>query len=99
MNFVDTNFSQQTNLDKDCAEYLTNGIWKIGLIKDNPGIDNPTNDQFYTTEKGIDEQEYRCFQNKVNVELYDNSKVYAHIIHWVKSEGWFCVSFHEFWNK
>ena len=84
MNFVDGTFSQQTNLAEACAEYLTSGIWKIGLIKDNPGIKNPTNDQFYTTEKGMDDQEHRCFQNKVNVELYDKSKVYAHIIHWVE---------------
>ena len=97
MEFVDGSFRLQTNLDKDNFNKLQTGVWKIGLIADNPGIVEKPNDTFYETVK-CDNKEYRCFKNKVPVVLYDKSAVTAHLIHSHPSEGWFCVTFDPFWD-
>jgi hypothetical protein len=92
MEFVDDSFRLQTNLDEDNFDKLQNGVWKIGLIADNPGIAEESNDTFYETVER-DNEKIRCFKNKVPVVLYDKSAVTAHLIHWHKPGGWFCVSF------
>jgi len=89
-------------LAEESFENLINRIWKIGLIKDNPAITNVDNDTYYKSETikmGETDKNIRCFKNKVNVKLYDGSETHAHIIHWVKSQGWFCVTYSEFWDQ
>lgn len=100
MEFVDDSFRLQTNLDQGSFDKLQNGVWKIGLIADNPGITEETNDIFYETVEH-NSKEVRCFKKKVPVVLYDESTVTAHIIHWYENgedEGWFCVTFDPFWE-
>ena len=98
MEFVDNSFRLKTNLDKASFDKLQTGQWKIGLITDNPGIAEESNDTFYETVER-DNEKLRCFKNKVSVVLYDQSTVTAHIIHWHSSEGWFCVTFDTFWDQ
>tara|TARA_B100001559_G_scaffold244100_1_gene207139 strand:- start:362 stop:655 length:294 start_codon:yes stop_codon:yes gene_type:complete len=95
MEFVDDSFRLQTNLDEDNFDKLQNGVWKIGLIADNPGIDDESNNTFYETVQDdvVSKEDKRCFKNIIPVVLYDNSTVTAHLIHWHKPGGWFCVSF------
>ena len=81
-----------TNLAGDLFQKLNNGDWKLGLIKDNDGIDDNTDSSFYTSNGNYG----RHFKNKVYVVLSDHSQVYAHIIHWDKPGGYFCVEFCEF---
>ena len=102
MFFSDKNFKIETNLADSSFENLANGTWKICLIKDNPGIIDEENDKYYKLETikiGETDENIRCFKNKVNVKLYDNSETYAHIIHWVESKGWFCVTYSKFWDQ
>lgn len=100
MEFVDNAFRLQTNLAESTFASLQNGLWKIGRIEDNPGIEDESNDTFYETVKHpLDDTEYRCFKKKVPVVLYDNTNYMTHIIHWHKSGGWFCVSFSTFWDQ
>ena len=102
MIYKDENFKIQTNLVDSSFENLTNGTWKIGLIKDNPGITNEENDRYYKSENikiGETDENIRCFKNKVNVKLYDGTETHAHIIHWVKSMGWFCITYSKFWDQ
>jgi hypothetical protein len=91
-----------TNLGGQSFDNLLNGNWKIGFFKDNSGIDKEDNTEYYeskTIKIGEEDQSHQCLKNKVNVTLYDNTTVHAHIIHWVKSEGWFCVTFDNFWDQ
>jgi len=74
-------------------------MWKIGLIADNPSMAVESNDTFYETVKGRNNEKCRCFKNKVPVVLYDKSAVTAHLIHWHRSEGWFCVTFDKLWDQ
>jgi len=100
MEFVDNSFRLQTNIAESSFAPLQNGLWKIGRIEDNPGIENESNDIFYKTVKHpTDDTEYRRFKNKVSVVMYDETTCEAHIIHWHKSGGWFCVSFDNFWDQ
>ena len=100
MEFVDNAFRLKTNLAESSFDSLQHGLWKIGRIEDNPGIEDESNDTFYKTVKHpIDDTECRCFKNKVSVVLYDDTTCEAHIIHWHKSEGWFCVTFSTFWDQ
>jgi hypothetical protein len=90
-----------TNLAGDSYQKLTNGIWKLGLINDNPGIDDKESSfyQDFNHNKGNEDVKGRCFKNKVNVVLADNSTITAHIIHWVKSDGYFCITIDNFWDQ
>jgi hypothetical protein len=99
MDFVDAPFRCQTNLAPSCFGHIQTGAWKIGLFADNPRIEDETSDTFYMDAKGLDDQKYRCFKNKVPVTLYDKSQVDAHVIHWHKSGRWFCVTFDTFWEQ
>ena len=89
----------QTNLAGKSYEKLMSGEWKLGFISDNQGLKNKENDQYYQTvqvkDSGQDEN-HRSFKNKVQVKLIDGSIVNQHIIHWVKSDGYFCVTTNSF---
>ena len=87
-----------TNLGYFDFERLSKGIWKLGLIKDNDGIITKSDDKFYEDYE-CDRKKYRKFKNKVNVKLIDGSIVNQHIIHWVESDGYFCVTFDSFWDQ
>lgn len=100
MEFVDKTFRLKTNLGASSFASLQKGIWKIGRIKDNPGIEDESNDTFYeTVKRPLDDTEHRCFKNKVSVVLYDDTTTTAHIIHWHRTGGWFCVTFNSFWDQ
>ena len=101
MRYSNNNFSINTNLADKCFENLLDKTWKIGMIDDNKDLLNENNDMFYktVTYPGFNDNQVRVFKNKVNVRLYDNTEVKAHIIHWVKSSGWFCVTFNSFWDQ
>lgn len=98
MEFTDNSFHLQTNLSKSCFDKLQSGVWKIGRIDDNPGIEEKSNETFYKT-KEVAGQSVRCFKHKVPVVLYDGSTVEAHIIHWHRLGRWFCVTFDRFWDN
>lgn len=99
MEFEDNSFQLPTNLSGECLEHVRSGTWKIGLVADNPDIENKSSDIFYMDAKDHAGQTYRKFRNKVPVTLYDNSQVEAHIIHWHETGKWFCVTFDSFWNQ
>ena len=102
MQFTNDLITFKTNLAEQCFNNLVTGVWKIGFFKDNSGIDEEKNTEYYETKTikiGEEEQSHQCLKNKVNVTLYDKTKVNAHIIHWVKPEGWFCVTFSNFWEQ
>ena len=40
-----------TNLAGDCYKCLEEGVWEIGLISDNPGLDNIQSDYYKTVER------------------------------------------------
>ena len=89
--------SIQINIGGYNYEDLLNGVWELGFINENPGLDNIENDTFYRTEK--DSNDVRCFKNKVTVKLCDGSVKTSHIIHWNKSNGYFCITHTEFWDS
>lgn len=89
-----------TNLRDHSYDLLNSGIWELGFINDNPGIIDSNNDNFYCNkEKKKENESYRSFKNKVSVLLCDGKKVNKHIIHWVESEGWFCITNEIFWDQ
>ena len=87
------------NLGGHSYNELNTGVWKLGFISDNPGLIDSTNDEFYITVKNNKEHTHRCFKNKVKITLSDGSVVEKHIIHWVESEGWFCITDDIFWDQ
>ena len=98
MEIVNNTFDFETNLDGSCLDKLKQGVWKLGIFSDNPGIEDETSDIFYkdvTTKDGTE----RSFKNKVRCTLYDKSIVEAHIIHLNAAKGWFCVTFDAFWDQ
>ena len=100
--YIDANNETKTieiNIGGNNYEDLLNGIWELGFIDENVGLDNKENDTFYKTEKGLNDEDNRCFKNKVTVKLCDGSIKTGHIIHWVKSENYFCITNSEFWYK
>ena len=38
-------------------------------------------------------------KNKVTVKLIDNTIVTKHIIHWVRSKDYFCITESNFWDR
>ena len=106
MQFKRGAFTLKTNLDNNYRSILDNDIWKIGTIKDNPGIDNENNEDYYITvqnkiTRGNNPVNHRVFKNKVTVKLYDGSVETGHIIHWVKhgSGGWFAITKDRWWDN
>jgi hypothetical protein len=94
--FNETNIN--TNLTGRSYQNLKNGIWKIGYISDNHGLENENDDKFYQTKK-FKNKDYRTFKNKVQVKLLDGTIVNKHIIHWVDSDNYFCVTNNNFWDQ
>ena len=93
-----------TNLAGNSYEQLMSGCWQIGYISDNLGLDDKNNNNFYKTETKNnkifnEDNEHRCFKNKVHVKLLDGSTVNKHIIHWVKSNNYFCITNDLFWDQ
>ena len=87
---------------------LVSGVWKLGWIADNVGLEDKTNDTFYETQEheGHDGKPttIRCFKNKVPLKTEDGTTCLAHIIHWVpggvgNTSGFFCVSVSTFWDQ
>jgi len=71
--YKDTNNETKTieiNIDGYNYENLLNSVWELGFINENPGLDNKENDTFYKTEKGPNDEDIRCFSNKVTVKLW-----------------------------
>jgi len=107
MQFIRGDFSIKTNLNENnYANILDNNIWKIGTISDNPGIDEETDDNYYTTVENKDVQDNasktrRAFKNKVSVKLYDGTEETGHLIHWVnnRSNGWFAITKEPWWDN
>ena len=108
MEIVNNTFYFETNLDGSCLDKLKQGVWKLDIFSDNPGIEDETSDIFYkdmTTEDGTERSfttedgTKRIFKNKVRCTLYDKSIVEAHIIHLNAAKGWFCVTFDTFWDR
>ena len=100
MKFEINNREIQTNLAGDSFQKLKDGIWEIGLISENVGLGDETNNNYYHSEK-IEggEGTGRCLNNKVNVVLLDGNNVNMHIIHWVPSDDYFCVTKSVFWDQ
>lgn len=93
--------SIETNLAGDCFYKLESGIWKLGLIEQNDGITDK-NSTFYKKESSDNSEkntEVTKFKNKVFVKLIDGERIYAHIIHWHPTDGYFCITTDEFWDQ
>lgn len=85
------------------------GIHKLGLISDNPGIDNCDNSDYYeevkkeykttNTSSSTNTTTRKQFKNKIRVKLIDNNYLTAHLIHWVPNDGYFFVTQDKFWDK
>ena len=102
MLFKQRGIELQTNLADKSYEKLISGEWKLGFISDNQGLNNKENDKYYQTVQVKDlgqDKNHRSFKNKVQVKLIDGSIVNQHIIHWVKSYGYFCVTTNSFWDQ
>ena len=88
------------NLGGDCFKKLLSGEWEIGFINRNPEIINKKNENYYHNETDkISNSIIRTFNNKVNVLLVNGQTVFAHIIHWNPTDGYFIVSFNKFWDR
>ena len=93
----------RTNICYPDFQKLETGVWEIGLISDNPGL-NDSNSDYYKTVKRekIGENQtsdHRCFKNKVLIKLLDGSQKNAHIIHWCCNGGYFCITNDVFWDN
>ena len=92
-----------TNIGYPDLKKLEEGIWEIGLISDNPGLNDSSSDYYKTVQKNVigDDQtsEHRCFKNKVLIKLLDGSEKNAHIIHWCRNGGYFCITNESFWDQ
>jgi hypothetical protein len=92
-----------TNLAGDCYKCLEEGVWEIGLISDNPGLNDSQSDYYKTVQRNIkvenQKSDHRCFKNKVLIKLLNGSKKTAHIIHWCVNDGYFCISNDSFWDQ
>lgn len=87
-----------TNLGGKDFENLKEGIWEIGLISDNPGLNDIKSD-FYKTNVLNNETEYRILKSKVLIQLIDGNKKNCHIIHWCPDDNYFCITNDIFWNQ
>ena len=90
----------QTNLNSKNYDDLKSGIWELGFISDNQLLRNKECDTYYQTEKDkITDEDVRCFKNKITVKLCDGSVKTGHMIHWVESKDYFCISHSKFWDQ
>ena len=93
----------ETNLRDHSYNELNTGVWELGFIRDNPGLSDTTNNSYYYDSKDDahkgDAKTHRSFKNKVKVQLSDGKTVEKHIIHWVKSKGYFCITNDKFWDQ
>ena len=90
-----------TNLAGDLYQKLLNGEWKLGLISDNYGLDDESSRYYKDCTKKIGSEEVKCkiFKNKVKLKLIDDTIVNKHIIHWVPSKNYFCITEDSFWDQ
>ena len=92
-----------TNIGYPDFKKLEEGIWEIGLISDNPGLNDSSSDYYKTVQKkvigDVETSEHRCFKNKVLIKLLDGSEKNAHIIHWCRNGGYFCITNESFWDQ
>lgn len=95
--------SINTNIGYPDFKKLEGGIWEIGLISDNPGLNDSSSDYYKTVQKKIigndQTSDHRCFKNKVLIKLLDGSEKNAHIIHWCRNGGYFCITNDSFWDQ
>lgn len=102
MIFKQRNKEVNTNLGGHSFENLLSGNWQIGFFSDNIGLKDKENDKYYKTvtiKDNSQNKKHRCLKNKVPVKLLDGSTVKKHIIHWVESENYFCITNDIFWDK
>lgn len=88
-----------TNLAGHSFEELQNGNWKLGLISDNVGLDNESSDFYKDHKCEMSDENRRVLKNKVTVKLIDNTIVTKHIIHWARSDNYFCITESNFWDR
>ena len=90
-----------TNLGGYSFEKLKSGKWKLGFISDNNGLDDKSSDYYMDFSKKLGEETVtgRIFKNKLTLKLIDNTIVNKHIIHWVPSGDYFCITEDTFWDK
>lgn len=88
------------NLGPELIDKINCNIWKFFKFKDNPGIKDSSNKEFYKTTTFRNENQQKL-KNKVLIKTIDGMEHLAHIIHWVESEsnGWGCISFDPFWDS
>ena len=87
-----------TNLAGSDFQKLKDGEWEIGYFKDNPSLKNVYSNCFkdYTNRFGARK---RIIKIKIEVILLNKTKKFAHIIHWDKNEGYFCITNDIFWDQ
>ena len=101
MKFTHGNREINTNLGGDDFEKLRTGRWKLGFISDNHGLDDKSSNYYIDFSKKLGEETVsgRTFKNKLTLKLIDNTVVNKHIIHWVPSENYFCITEDTFWDQ
>ncbi len=101
MIFKFNNIKINTNLAGPAFQKLNNNLWELGFITENPGLTDPENDIYFkdSESKLGDNNKIRIFKNKVPVKLISGETKKKHIIHWVESENYFCITNDEFWNN
>tara|TARA_B100000795_G_C22777040_1_gene430487 strand:- start:374 stop:706 length:333 start_codon:yes stop_codon:yes gene_type:complete len=100
MEFISGNFKLKTNLGEEFFKHkLDSSEWVIGMIDDNPGINDENNNNFYM-DIIVEEESTRVFKDWVSVKLFDKTTRCGHLEHWYPSgKGWFAISFDEKWAK
>ncbi len=91
-----------TNLAGGDYKCLEEGVWEIGLISDNPGLNDSQSDYYKTVQRNNKKNQtsdHRCFKNKVLIKLLNGSKKTAHIIHWCVNDDYFCITNDSFWDQ
>lgn len=104
MEFISGNFRLKTNLEEEFFKpKLDSGEWVIGMIEDNPGMNDKANNNFYmdvSVTSSDNETTERSFKNWFSVKLFDGTCRHGHLAHWYPgTKGWFAISFDEKWNK
>ena len=91
-----------TNLAGRDYKCLEEGVWEIGLISDNPGLNDSQSDYYKTVQRNNKKNQtsdHRCFKNKVLIKLLNGSEKTAHIIHWCVNDDYFCITNDSFWDQ
>ena len=87
-----------TNLAGDSFHKLNSGVWKLGFLSENAGLDNKDDNNFYQ-EYSNGNDTHRRLKNKVIVRLINGEIVNKHIIHWNPSQDYFCITENKFWDQ